>query len=40
MNIRFEVLELTRVVPDKAIAGIHLLIPELKRRYFELIEPP
>ena len=40
MNIRFEVLELTRVAPDKAIAQIHLLIPELKRRYFELIEPP
>ena len=40
MNIRFEALELTRVVPDKAITGIHLLIPELKRRYFELIEPP
>ena len=31
---------MTRVVPDKAITGIHLLIPELKRRYFELIEPP
>ena len=32
MNIRFEVLELTRVVPDKAITGIHLLIPELNRQ--------
>ena len=39
MNIRFEVLELTRVVPDKAITGIHLLIPELKHKYFELIDP-
>ena len=39
MNIRFEALELTRVVPDKAITGIHLLIPELNRRYWELVEP-